>query len=583
MEKQKKNRGLPYKKSKKKPVKTRGISLGAKYAWIVITIMLFFVVASGIVYILSSQSETKLNEQETKTSVAIDIGNMESAFRAKNGLLGDYITFKTNDYVSQYEELNQTFQNIEENVRQYLDEEQETLLTQVVTINQEINAIVEEEIIPNVEGRNEEDAISSRMKATIISRDAVGLLTQLTESVQAEFEQSKNEMSSSFQQMQLALMIGIVLAVMMAVLLLIVVNRRIRKNIHAVQVVANEVAKGNLSVTDVSVKGKDEIADLAQSINSMKASLHGIIHDVNFSNQSITSQSDELKHAAESLKEGSEQIASTMEELSSGSETQAESASQISELTEKLVGRMNHSVENSEQMSSTSEKVMRLSVSGREKMADSVAQMNRIHAIVEDSVTKVNGLAKQSGEISQLVEVIKDIADQTNLLALNAAIEAARAGEHGKGFAVVADEVRKLAEQVGNSVSDITSIVSNIQKESNVVSESLQSGYKEVTEGTKQIHSTQETFKGIDEAITQMSQQIQEITSNLQDVLNESVNMSGSVEEIASISEESASGIEETAASVEQASHSMDGISTIANDLNQLAGELNRKVEKSRL
>ena len=116
--------------------------------------------------------------------------------------------------------------------------------------------------------------------------------------------------------------------------------------------------------------------------------------------------------------------------------------------------------------------------------------MKRIDLIVSEAVNQVQGLDKQSDEISHLVLVIKNIANQTNLLSLNAAIEAARAGEHGKGFAVVADEVRKLAEQVSISVSEITTIVANIQTETNDVVSSLTKGYDEVKEGTMQIEKT---------------------------------------------------------------------------------------------
>src|SRR5690625_3214680 len=138
---------------------------------------------------------------------------------------------------------------------------------------------------------------------------------------------------------------------------------------------------------------------------------------------------------------------------------------------------------------------------GSQLMETSNQQMMKVNEIVQDAVAKVQGLDAQAQEISKLVSVIQDIAEQTNLLALNAAIEAARAGEHGDGFSVVADEVRKLAEQVANSITNITDIVSSIQNESSHVTKSLQNGYEEVEQGTKQIETTSEKFEEINQAI----------------------------------------------------------------------------------
>src|SRR5699024_2924306 len=183
-------------------------------------------------------------------------------------------------------------------------------------------------------------------------------------------------------------------------------------------------------------------------------------------------------------------------------------------------------------------------------------------------------LDEQAQEISKLIAVIRDIADQTNLLALNAAIEAARAGEHGSGFAVVADEVRKLAEQVALSVNDITGIVTNIQTESTVVADSLESGYKEVENGSAQIETTGKTFDEIRSFVTGMVDNIQTVSGNLSGIVSNSHQMSSSIADIASVSEEAAAGVEQTAASAEESSTSMEEMAGRTSELSRLADEL---------
>src|SRR5699024_4273753 len=142
---------------------------------------------------------------------------------------------------------------------------------------------------------------------------------------------------------------------------------------------------------------------------------------------------------------------------------------------------------------------------------------------------------KQSEHISKLVEVVKVIADQTSLLALNAAIEAARAGDQGRGFAVVADDVSKLAEQVTYSVTEITSIVSSIQHETNDVVVSLGKGYEEVKTGIQHIEKTGDRFDTIDSAVSSMVNGVTQVAEHLSEIAIGSEQMNALISDIASV------------------------------------------------
>ncbi|TFD95807.1 methyl-accepting chemotaxis protein [Jeotgalibacillus sp. R-1-5s-1] len=343
------------------------------------------------------------------------------------------------------------------------------------------------------------------------------------------------------------------------------------------------VANGDLTNEPIHSKRKDEIGVLVKATNKMQEDLRSVIQSISAVTGNVSAQSEELTQSSVEVREGSEQIAVTMQELASGSEAQANNAGELSEKMELFALRIQEINDQSADISRQSESVIRHAEDGSSMMEESVQQMMVIDDVMADAVQKVRGLDHQTNEISKLVNVIREVAEQTNLLALNAAIEAARAGEHGKGFAVVADEVRKLAEQVASSVNEITGFVSGIQIESKGVVTSLEKGYGEVNTGTQKIAGTGEKFNEINHSIKNMIEMVSQISVNLSAINENSQVMNASIQEIASVSEEAAAGIEETAASSQQSLSTIETISASADELAKLAEGLSDEVGKFKL
>ncbi|WP_068676431.1 methyl-accepting chemotaxis protein [Oceanobacillus sp. Castelsardo] len=564
-------------------MKFRNINIGWKYGLILAIVIICFVISSVFTSLSIMDVGEKVDVMKLRGERAVKITEMGSLERGKGIRVVQYVQDQNPNLIEEFNTRKEKFDTLESELQDRMyTPEQKSLFEEITSNDEELNSLFDD-IVSAMNDGKEAEAISYVANANEIRSQTVDLLDSLLTIVDDERVKTASEALNSKDVALKIQVFAVIISTIIGIVLVLYVSRIISRNLMKVVEVSEMVANNDLTVERIDYDGNDEIGKLANSTNKMTENLRNMVQQVSHVTETVSSRSEELTQSANEVKMGTEQISVTMEELASGSETQSNHSTELSSQMDTYMNKIEETNANGEKVQVESDEVLEMTQEGSKLMESSRSQMENIDQIVQNSVQKVQGLNKQSEEISKLVFVIKDIADQTNLLALNAAIEAARAGEQGRGFAVVADEVRKLAEQVGDSVTDISTIVDNIQKEISTVTQSLQGGYEEVERGTSQIQLTGEKFNGIRNSVTDMATSIQMITANMSNLTEIGQGMNSSIQEVAAISEESAAGIEQTSASTQQTSSSMEEVAESANELARLAEELNGMIRRFKL
>ncbi|MCM3410075.1 methyl-accepting chemotaxis protein [Metabacillus litoralis] len=559
----------------------KNLKLGVKYNLALSISIILFTISAFFIYNEMQEIQDQLSALERRGERAVKTADMAGIFRDKDGRIADYINSPDEKFVTDFEEKRALFNSLQEELKSSIDtKREEELFNFIQNSDNEMNRVFLEEIVPEVESGSTEGLDANRKLTQALSNEVVGHLVELKEMINEARDKAIVATETSIKDTIIIIFSAIIFNIIIGVIIAFFINRQIKQKLNNVINMATEISNGNLLVEESDYDSKDEIGQLSLAMNSMLVNLRDMIKQISNVSENVSEQSVVLTQSSAEVKEGSSQVAVTMQELSAGAETQANDASDLAETMSGFVDKIKESNSFGETIVFSAVSAQGLTEEGTRLMESSISQMDKINTIVKESVDKVKQLDTQSKEISNLVGVIQSIAEQTNLLALNAAIEAARAGEHGKGFAVVASEVRKLAEQVTLSVSDITGIVSSIQKESNNVVMSLEEGYSEVVKGTSDIQTTGKTFEEIHLAITEVVDKIQGVAMRLSDIDIECGKMNNSISNIASISEESAAGIEQTSASIQQTSTSMEEIARSAEGLTELSDDLNGLIKR---
>lgn len=382
----------------------------------------------------------------------------------------------------------------------------------------------------------------------------------------------------SFATKLLYLSLGVGLGVALLVVLLAwFISKRISKPIVALAQQTDILATGQLTI-DISDGFMGELGVLGRSLKIMTENLKNIVSEVHQSSSQIVASAQELSTATEESSSSVEQVARAIEEMAGGASHQAENSQQIVQMVNQIANAVdnvnvmiNKTVEDTNLAKASVDEGMQAVTNQNQKMKENLAVSHQV-------ATAIEHLSKQSEEVGAILNTISNIAEQTNLLALNAAIEAARAGEHGRGFAVVADEVRKLAEGSRQATEEIAKIVSGIQSRAQEASDQMNKAKTVVEEQEEAVEYTNNSFKRISEIVISMGDQMQKVKLSSEEIGEHVNDISESIESIVSVAQENAAGAEEVSASAEELSATTEQIAASASTLALLGQQLDKVV-----
>ncbi|MEH6669175.1 methyl-accepting chemotaxis protein [Halopseudomonas sp.] len=382
----------------------------------------------------------------------------------------------------------------------------------------------------------------------------VRALKDLESTLKDGAEQAGAEASASYASAQMTVVIFIVVAALLTVLLAWILTRSIVVPIRQAVEVTEVVAAGDLTRT-FSVTGKDEPARLLRALSGMQTQLRETIQGIGNSSTQLASAAEELNAVTEDATRG----------LQRQNDEIQQAATAVNEMSTAVDEVASNAVSTSEQSRATSA----TAEEGQQQVARTVTSIDKLTSTIESTSSEVQELADKAQNISRVLDVIRAIAEQTNLLALNAAIEAARAGEQGRGFAVVADEVRALAHRTQQSTTEIEDMIGTMQQGTEKSVEAMNISRTMANATLEQANAAGEALKQITAAIAQINERNMVIASAAEEQAQVSREVDRNLVNIRDLSTQSAAGAEQTSSS--------------SRELSRLAVQMNELVNRFRV
>jgi len=393
--------------------------------------------------------------------------------------------------------------------------------------------------VANSEGLNQ-----ARQSAQLSMGDARQKVNKLEEAMdelqtrkQKNAERLNLEGQALYEKTWIVMIILIIGAAVLGVAIGLYISRMITVPLGKVISVADSLAQGDLTVS-IHSTNTDETGQLLNSIETMATNMRQMIATTVEISSGIASASNQLHSTAEQIATGAEEVAAQTNTVATASEEMAATSTDIAR--------------NCSMAADASRLTAGAATEGTAVVNQTITGMNTIAERVKDSAATVSALGASSEQIGQIVGTIEDIADQTNLLALNAAIEAARAGEQGRGFAVVADEVRALAERTTKATREIGEMIKAIQNDTKAAVRAMEEGVHEVEKGTESSQRSGQALEEILGRINEVTMQINQIATAAEEQTATTSEVTTNIQQVTEIIHQSARGAEETASAASQ-------------------------------
>ena len=386
------------------------------------------------------------------------------------------------------------------------------------------------------------------------------------------------------------LIMVVVVMIILEVLLIVAslfVSKRMIQPIRDLTEAVDVLATGDFRMTNNSIpidtERGDEIGVMGQAVLNLRKNVNDMVKKVAEAAEQVAAASEQLTASADQSSLAINQVADSIVKVAGAATEQFGEVENATRQSEQLMKNMNTFTDTLSASSSKIQETNNAAEMGGKSVADAVDQMKVIESSVSDASTVIAQLGEESDKIGKIVDAIAAIADQTNLLALNAAIEAARAGEHGRGFAVVADEVRKLAEQSQTSAQEISNLIGSIQAKAQDAVHSMQDSVKQVQSGASSVDGAGKTFKEIAVMVTDVAEGSERMEAIVAELVDSTDVITKSVDHINTKSREVAKESETVSAASEEQTATMHEIADASRSLAMQAQNMQEVIAKFKI